>query len=160
LKGDIEMKKRLHHNKMLILLTIVMLVFGLMNIALAEAERNRSGERREDRPQGPPSIEEIVEIMTKRLSLTEDQATEIEEILKEDKEKLDELRVDTEKTREEKREAHEEIRKASDEEIMELLTDEQKEEFEKMKEERKERRENRRERRKDARENRRKSRRE
>ena len=93
----------------------------------------------------PTPVEDIVKSLSKRLSLTQEQSTNVEMILIESREKMDALRESDLKAREERQDARREIITVSDENVKNLLTSEQKEEFERMLQKREERREDRKE---------------
>lgn len=73
-----------------------------------------------------------LEMLTKHLSLTTEQQTQVKAILDDQKTQMEALRNDTSTSREEKRPKMMALRKASDDKIRALLTDEQKTKFDAM----------------------------
>jgi Spy/CpxP family protein refolding chaperone len=73
-----------------------------------------------------------LQMLTKRLSLTTDQQTQVKSILDDNQKQMETLRNDTSTSREEKRPKMMEIRKSSDEKIRATLTDDQKTKYDAM----------------------------
>ena len=86
--------------------------------------------------QGRMSHEERMEILNETLSLTEEQDTQSDTILKVQTKEFQKLREEADGDREQMREEFMELRKETDDQITEVLNEEQLVEYEKYKEER------------------------
>lgn len=88
---------------------------------------------------GPGMGARQLEMLTRRLSLTTDQQTQVKAILDDNQKQMEALRNDTSTSREEKRPKMMAIRKSSDDKIRATLTDDQKTKFDAMQAEMRER---------------------
>jgi hypothetical protein len=93
--------------------------------------------------QGRMSHEERMEILKEKLSLSDEQYTQIDTILKVQTKEFQKLRDEVDGDREQMREKSRGLRKETDDQITEVLNEDQIEEYEKYKEERRQNRQRR-----------------
>ncbi len=129
------LKYSMKHSFKLIALSLTLALAGAPLIHAQSAEQKPARERGPGGPGGPggggrggPNIE----MLTEQLSLTADQKTKLEPILKAQGQKMQDLRKDESLSQEQRREKSRSLREAGQKEIEAVLTPEQIKKFEEM----------------------------
>ena len=122
--------------KRLLLISVCMLGFGISGpeLALAGPGAYQSG----GEAQTPPSPEQVVAMMSKKLSLTDDQKTQITPIIAERQQKMAALKANPPARKMHAAREAKSIMGDSDKKIEAVLNDQQKQQYAQMKEEMKE----------------------
>jgi protein CpxP len=102
----------------------------------AESPEGRGGQRGR---RGMPSVDDQVKHLTKELTLTDSQQTQVKTILQDQHDQMQKMMQDSSGSREDNFSKMREIHQQSSAKIRDLLTDEQKTKYDKLQEERRQR---------------------
>jgi Spy/CpxP family protein refolding chaperone len=105
------------------------------NAAPAQEEQSGQDMGRHMGRHGMPTVDDQLQHLTKKLSLTEDQQAKLKPILEDQRAQMEKLHSDTSLSREDKFSKMQELRQNSDTQIKSVLTEEQQKNFDKMREE-------------------------